>query len=65
MNVSNHTMLSSVLKKAEQEKDGRHTRIADIAKERGFLDSKGNVTPKGRKFLQERMTNASLSITET
>ena len=65
MNVSNHTMLSSVLKKAEQEKDGRNTRIADIAKEQGFLDSNGNVTPKGRKFLQERLTNASLSITET
>ena len=65
MNVSNHTMLSSVLKKAEQEKDGRNTSITDIAKKRGFLDSSGNVTPKGRKFLQERMTNASLSITET
>ena len=38
MNVSNHTMLSSVLKKAEQKKDGRNARITDIAKERGFLD---------------------------
>ena len=65
MNVSNHTMLSSVLKKAEQEKNGHTTRITDIAKQRGFLDSNGNVTPKGRKFLQERMTKASLSISET
>ena len=65
MNVSNHTMLSSVLKKAEQEKNVRNTRITDIAKERGFLDSNGNVTPKGRKFLQDRITNASLSITES
>ena len=65
MNVSNHTTLSSVLKKAEQKKDGRNARITDIAKERGFLDSNGNVTPKGRKFLQERMTKASLSISKT
>jgi len=65
MNVSNHTTLSSVLKKAEQKKGGRNASITDIAKERGFLDSNGNVTPKGQKFLQERMTNASLSINET
>ena len=65
MNVSNHTTLSTVLKQAEPKKDGRNASITDIAKKRGFLDSNGNVTPKGRKFLQERMTNASLSINET
>ena len=65
MNVSNHTTLSTVLKKADLKKDGRNARIADIAKKRGFLDSNGNVTPKGRKFLQERMINASLSKNET
>lgn len=65
MNVSNHTTLSTVLKKAEQKKDGRNATIAEIAKERGFLDTNGNVTPKGHKFLQERMTNASLSINKT
>tara|TARA_B100000609_G_scaffold141701_1_gene113766 strand:- start:124 stop:321 length:198 start_codon:yes stop_codon:yes gene_type:complete len=65
MNVSNHTTLSTVLKKADLKKDGRNARITDIAKKRGFLDSNGNVTPKGRKFLQERMVNASLSKNET
>ena len=65
MNVSNHTTLSTVLKKAELKKDGRNARISDFAKKRGFLDSNGNVTPKGRKFLQERMINASLSKNET
>ena len=64
MNVSNHTTLSTVLKKADLKKDGRNARITDIAKKRGFLDSNGNVTPKGRKFLQERMENASLSTNE-
>ena len=65
MNVSNHTTLSTVLKKADQKKDGRNASITDIAKKRGFLDSSGNVTPKGRRFLQERMINASLSKNET
>ena len=65
MNVSNHTTLSTVLKKAEQKNDGRNARITDIAKKRGLIDSSGNVTPKGRKFLQERMENASLSTNET
>ena len=65
MNVSNHSTLNTVLKKAEQKKEGRNARITDIAKKRGFLDSNGNVTPKGRKFLQDRMINASLSINET
>ena len=65
MNVSNHSMLNTVLKNAEQKKYGRNARITDIAKKRGFLDSNGNVTPKGRKFLQDRMINASLSINET
>ena len=65
MNVSNRTTLRSVFKKAEQEIDGRNAKITDVAKKRGFLDSNGNVTPKGQKFLQDRIINASLSINET
>ena len=65
MNISNHTTLSSVLKKTGQKKGGGNASITDIAKKRGLLDSNGNVTPKGQKFLQERMKNASLSINGT
>jgi len=65
MNISNHTTLSSVLKKAGHKKGGGNASITDIAKKRGFLDSNGNVTPKGRKFLQDRMINASISVNET
>ena len=64
MNISDYNNLKTVLKKAEQKKERRNIGIIDIAKERGFIDKSGNVTPEGQKFLQERVVNSSLTLND-
>ncbi len=65
MNVSDCSNLKTVFKKAKQKKEKRSIGIIDIAKERGFIDNRGNVTPEGQKFLQERVVNSSLTVNDT
>ena len=65
MNISNYKNLKTVLEKAEQKKERQNIGIIDIAKERGFIDKSGNVTPEGQKFLQERVVNSSLTLNGT
>ena len=65
MNISDYNNLKTVLKKAEQKKERRNIGIIDIAKERGFIDKSGKVTPEGQKFLQERVVNSSLTVNDT
>jgi len=65
MNISDYNNLKTVLKKAEQKKERRNIGIIDIAKERGFIDKSGKVTPEGQKFLQERVVNSSLTLDGT
>ena len=61
MNVSDCNTVKTVLKKAEQKTESRDIGIIDIAKERGFIDKSGNVTPEGQRFLKERIINSSLT----
>jgi len=65
MNISDYNNLKTVFKKAKQKKERRSIGIIDIAKERGFIDKSGNVTPEGQKFLQERVVNSSLTVNDT
>ena len=65
MNVSDYNTIKTVLKKAEQKTESRDIGIIDIAKERGFIDQSGKVTPEGQRFLQERIINSSLTAIDT
>tara|TARA_B100000902_G_scaffold344267_1_gene349550 strand:- start:253 stop:564 length:312 start_codon:yes stop_codon:yes gene_type:complete len=62
MNVNNLSTLGTILKKAEQKKESQTIGIIDIAKAKGFIDKLGKVTPEGKKFLQERIVNSSLTV---
>ena len=64
MNVSDYNTLKTGLRKTEQKKERRNIGIIDIAKERGFIDKTGKVTPEGQKFLQERIVNSSLTVSD-
>ena len=64
MNLSDYNNLKTIFKKAKQKKEKRSIGIIDIAKERGFIDNSGNVTPEGQKFLQERVVNSSLTVND-
>ncbi len=65
MNVSDYNTVKTVLKIAELKTERRDIGIIDIAKERGFIDKSGKVTPEGQRFLQERMVNSSLTVNDT
>ena len=66
MNVSDYNTIKTVLKKTERKKNKRaNIGIVDIAKERGYIDSSGRVTPEGRRFLQKRIENSSLTVRGT
>ena len=65
MNVSDYNTIKTVLKKAEQKTESLDIGIIDIAKERGFIDQSGKVTPEGQRFLQERIINSSLTAIDT
>ena len=65
MNVSDYNTIKTVRKKAEQKTESRDIGIIDIAKERGFIDKSGKVTPEGQRFLQERIVNSSLTASDT
>ena len=53
------------IKKAEQKTESQSIGIIEIAKERGFIDKSGKVTPEGQRFLQERIVNSSLTVNDT
>ena len=57
MNVSDYNTIKTVLKKTEGKNKRAKIGIIDIAKERGYIDSSGKVTPEGRRFLQKRIEN--------
>ena len=65
MNVSDYNTIKTGLKKAEQNTESRDIGIIDIAKQRGFIDKSGKITPEGQRFLQERMINSSLTAIDT
>jgi len=65
MNVSDYNTVKTVLKKAGQKTQSRDIGVIDIAKQRGFIDKSGKVTPEGQKFLQERIENSSLTVSDT
>jgi len=65
MNVNDYNTIKTVRKKAEQKTESRDIGIIDIAKERGFIDKSGKVTPEGQRFLQERIVNSSLTASDT
>ena len=65
MNVSDYNTIKTVLKKAERQNNRANIGIIDIAKERGYIDSSGRVTPEGRRFLQKRIENSSLTVRGT
>ena len=65
MNVSDNNTVKTILKTAEQKRESRDIGIIDIAKKRGFIDKSGKVTPKGQKFLKERIVNSSLIVSDT
>ena len=65
MNVSDYNTIKTVLKKAGQKTESLDIGIIDIAKERGFIDQSGKVTPEGQRFLQERIINSSLTAIDT
>ena len=65
MNVSDYNTIKTVLKKAEQKRESQSIGIIEIAKERGFIDKSGKVTPEGQRFLQERIVNSSLTVSDT
>jgi len=65
MNVSDYNTIKTVLKKTERENKRTNIGIVDIARERGYIDDRGKVTPEGRKFLQNRIVNSSLTVSDT
>ena len=65
MNVSDYNTIKTVLKKTERQNKRADLGIIDIAKERGYIDSSGRVTPEGRRFLQKRIENSSLTVRGT
>ena len=65
MNVSDYNTIKTVLKKTAKQKKRADIGIIDIAKERGYIDSSGRVTPEGRRFLQKRIENSSLTVRGT
>ena len=65
MNVTDYNTIKTGLKKAEQNTESRDIGIIDIAKQRGFIDKSGKITPEGQRFLQERMINSSLTAIDT
>ena len=65
MNVSDYNTIKTVLKKTDRQNKRASIGIIDIAKERGYIDSSGRVTPEGRRFLQKRIENSSLTIRGT
>ena len=65
MNVSDYNTIKTVLKKAEQKTESQSIGIIEIVKERGFIDKRGKVTPEGQRFLQERIVNSSLTVSDT
>ena len=65
MNVSDYNTIKTVLKKAEQKRGSQSIGIIEIAKQRGFIDKSGKVTPEGQRFLQERIVNSSLTVSDT
>ena len=64
MNVSNYNIIKTALKKTEGKNKIAKIGIIDIAKERGYIDGNGRVTPEGRKFLQNRIENSSLTVSD-
>ena len=65
MNISDYNTIKTVLKKTDGENKRTNIGIIDIAKERGYIDDCGKVTPEGRKFLQNRVANSSLIVSDT
>ena len=65
MNVYDYNTVKTVLKKTAQKTESQNFGIISVAKERGFIDESGKVTPEGQKFLQERVVNSSLTVTDT
>ena len=65
MNVRDYNTIKTVLKKADRQNNRANIGIIDIAKERGYIDSSGKVTPEGRRFLQKRIQNSSLTVRGT
>ena len=65
MNVSDYNTIKTVLKKTERQNNRANIGIIDIAKERGYIDSSGRVAPEGRRFLQKRIENSSLTVRGT
>ena len=65
MNVSDYNTIKTVLKKTERQNNRANIGIIDIARERGYIDSSGRVTPEGRRFLQKRIENSSLTVRGT
>ena len=65
MNVSDYNTIKPVLKKTDRQNKKANIGIIDIAKERGYIDSSGKVTPEGRRFLQKRIENSSLTVRGT
>ena len=65
MNVSDYNTIKTVLKKTERQNNRANIGIIDIAKESGYIDSSGRVTPEGRRFLQKRIENSSLTVRGT
>ena len=64
MNVSDYNTIKSVQKKTERKNKRTNIGIIDIAKERGYIDGNGRVTPEGRKFLKNRIENSSLTVSD-
>ena len=65
MNISDYNTIKTVLKKTDRQNKKASIGIIDIAKERGYIDSSGKVTPEGRRFLQKRIENSSLTARGT
>ena len=65
MNISDYNTIKTVLKKTDGENKRTNIGIIDIAKERGYIDDCGKVTPEGLKFLQKRIENSSLTVRGT
>ena len=64
MNVSDYNTIKSVQKKTERKNKRTNIGIIDIAKERGYIDGNGRVTPEGRKVLKNRIENSSLTVSD-
>ena len=62
MNVSDYNTIKTVLKKTEKQNKRAHIGIIDIAKERGYIDSSGRVTPEGRRFLQKMHNDTNMGL---